>query len=644
MFAERLQLALSLKIESLRLEVPGGDIKRFSCQITSYGFEAEVEFWMHLEVETDILWPLFKTNTLIEARLEIAGKDHVPKPAPRPLVLQGLVRHKRTLELVNDKVDDFPVLFRRYHITFADTAQVLWRQHRPSALFAEATMAEIIAAQCAPGITLEQDWPAVLDKVRPLVCFELGKEPDGPSFYDFLAWYLHREGGTLTYSTWENKYTIAEGRPEDPIPSLVDWKQIDRLEVVIPETPRHTIRVLNAIAESPTTEDVDQTDKVEGLRRDFLTRAPVAADATALKTVETARLKTIDHELALTWKEFPDITFRPGSMVTFTNHLGGKPLGNLYRVYELILSGDAVDPNPETDRAIEYTGYHLDLRASLELSDELTVRRPEFVAPNYPVTAQGRVVSEIGEDGDKTYQIYQDADTSLDVYKVMVPIWNKVIPVPFEPLLMPGHFYFPAYREQPVVVSLWLYRGEIHRFLDWGAGTRLPQTGQGDHLLLGKRRTDQTSIRHDYEDAKPVLTVERHHSVDDETLDEQVIRVEEGILTITVQEVDVSEASSEKFSVKPRVDAAQAELTAETEGAMTQMASAYQMASAGIAGQLAEAIDETKTALDDMEAEVSDKIGELRGEAEAALNEISAATAELSAQAEATIAELEGLL
>ena len=144
------------------MEIPGGDIKRFSCRLTTYGFEADCEFWKHLEIETDLLWPQFKTNDLIEARLEIQGFDHVPKPAPKAIVLQGLVTEKRVHERVNEQVEDTPVLFRRYHILFADAAQVLWRQHRPSALYADMTMKEILAAHCAPRITLEQDWPEVL--------------------------------------------------------------------------------------------------------------------------------------------------------------------------------------------------------------------------------------------------------------------------------------------------------------------------------------------------------------------------------------------------------------------------------------------------------------------------------------------------
>lgn len=57
------------------------------------------------------------------------------------------------------------------------------------------------------------------------------------------------------------------------------------------------------------------------------------------------------------------------------------------------------------------------------------------------------VLSETGDEAQGTYQAYQEDGTSLDVYKVKVPLWDeqKVI-APFEPYFMSGHVYFPAYR------------------------------------------------------------------------------------------------------------------------------------------------------------------------------------------------------
>src|SRR5262249_55299655 len=157
------------------------------------------------------------------------------------------------------------------------------------------------------------------------------------------------------------------------------------------------------------------------------------------------------------------------------------------------------------------------------------------------------VVSETGDDGDEeqekppeeTYQIYTDSTTSLDQYKVAIPLFptksegegeegggaggggaggggggeegesdpGKSVVIPFLPTTFPGHFYCPAYKKERVLVALSFRSAEIVQYLDWRAGARLPADGQGDHLLLGKKDKDQTSLSHTYVDAKPVVTL-----------------------------------------------------------------------------------------------------------------------------------------
>ena len=95
----------------------------------------------------------------------------------------------------------------------------------------------------------------------------------------------------------------------------------------------------------------------------------------------------------------------------------------------------------------------------------------------------------------------------------------------------PGHFYFPAYKDERVLLALDHDRAWIKRFLDWRPGARLPAEGQGNHLLLGKKDGDQTSIRHLYESAKPVLAIERTMAKDT-----QLIEVKEGTILIRTEE------------------------------------------------------------------------------------------------------------
>ncbi|NPC68684.1 hypothetical protein HPP05_02845, partial [Corallococcus exiguus] len=144
-----------------------------------------------------------------------------------------------------------------------------------------------------------------------------------------------------------------------------------------------------------------------------------------------------------------------------------------------------------------------------------------------------RVVSEEGGDPDRTYQIRQDDETSVESYRVKLPLWDKEVLVPYEPHQQPGHFYFPMDKGTRVLVSLGYQHARMDRFLEWRPGARLPKESQGNHLLLGKTDKSETSIQHLYQDSKPMLRIQR-------TLekDTQLIEVTEGRMFLRVQEGD----------------------------------------------------------------------------------------------------------
>jgi hypothetical protein len=56
----------------------------------------------------------------------------------------------------------------------------------------------------------------------------------------------------------------------------------------------------------------------------------------------------------------------------------------------------------------------------------------------------------------------------------------------------------------------------------------LPVDGQGNHILVGKNDTDNTSIKHSYIDEKPVLLVAR-------TKDQDVQTIRLRVNTITIK-------------------------------------------------------------------------------------------------------------
>jgi hypothetical protein len=172
------------------------------------------------------------------------------------------------------------------------------------------------------------------------------------------------------------------------------------------------------------------------------------------------------------------------------------------------------------------------VRSRLELRSETWVSLPSFTPPVFPIYVEGKVVSEQGDREAETYQIYQDKKTSLDQYKVTIPLWNKQqVVVPFEPNFFTGHFYFPDYKNARVLVALDFHSGRIERFLDWRAGARLPMDGQGNHMLLGKSAKSQTSLHHVYVDDKPVLEMKRTSGKDTE-----MIKMVEGNLILETKE------------------------------------------------------------------------------------------------------------
>lgn len=67
------------------------------------------------------------------------------------------------------------------------------------------------------------------------------------------------------------------------------------------------------------------------------------------------------------------------------------------------------------------------------------------------------------------------------------------------------------------------------------AHPRLPLDSQGNHILVGKGKKDETSVRHVYEDNKPKLVIERSKEND-----HQMITVSEGTIRFETHELEGS--------------------------------------------------------------------------------------------------------
>lgn len=626
MFNETLKVQLDLTIGNEKFKIPGGNIKNFRVDLYNYGFEAQVDFWTSKESGEDAIYDSFITPDIISARLSIEGVYNLPTPAPQAFVVKGVGTHRAMTEVLSEYIDEKPVLFRQYSIHFADAAQVLWKQHYPSLLLAKNTLTELVKAQVVEGITLEMDLPA-MEVEHPMIFLGLDGERKQANFYDFIIWYVRSQNAVWTYDSKADKYKISSTKDATGTASNLSSLEVESLEMKIPETLRHNVNILNGYTEDSKKEEISQDQVLTGLRRDVLLRTPITSQFSDRKSIETTRLKCGQTGAEVVFKHFPTITYRPEMLIKFEKSLWSEDLfakGKEYRVYEVHLRGSAVEQGPEKGRNELSAIYQVEMTSGLELKGDEVVKVPPFRRPHYPVIVEGKIVSTIGEDLDKTYEITQDSTTSLDNYTVDIPLWSQKIPILFEPDQFPGHFYFPAFKHSRVLVALYFQKAHILRYIDWGSEVPLNMTTQGNHLLFGKNKLSQTSINFIHEDNKPLLNIKRTNDTDT-----QLIQMQEGGMMFQAQEEEVEEGSEPQFDVTPQVAAAKGELSMKVGGAISGVTSDFQQTQSQVTGELEGAVEEVKGALDGMEGEIMGKMGEVKGEINSALEGLDKSTAEL---------------
>lgn len=541
-FQDRLAVSLTLTIGGTAHTLAPGNIKSFELELRSWGLEGRVEFIVadnkgHGGQQQDALLADFLKPDLAEVSLELKTlyTDLPSKPTPTALTVKGLVHDKTLRESQATPAKGTPILFRTYGVHFRDAARLLWSQHYPCVLYTQKTFQDVLDAHKGEKISLTYDWDAVLGVTCPQLFIGLDPERDA-SFYDLLLWYVEGHNGVLAYDYTAQGYTLSATKDGTGTPLDLQPQEVASLEVCFPEVIRHDMAVLNAVAEGPQNQAITQESAVSGIRQDVLLRTPIADEVQAQVDLETARLKVRGLELELDWSRFPATALAPGMLVKLPATAGwnaaGVPGDETFRVRTLSVRGEALQAGFDAERDQTDAGFHFEMRTRLELKDEPWVELPEYSPPPYPRYVEGLIVSEEGEDADETWQVYTDSDTSLDNYKVKIPLWeDQIITAPFNPHLLPGHYYFPAYKGEKVLVGLDFRNAWIKRYLDWRTGARLPQDGQGAHLLMGKKTASSTSMKHYYEDAKPVFLLKRTNDKDTGTL-----RIQEGNLFLQVKE------------------------------------------------------------------------------------------------------------
>jgi len=535
-FLGRLNLALTLTIQGKAQQVAAGDIKAFSLELDMEGFRATAGFWVlrnDLSQNTDPI-DAFASHASIEVTATLDRYVDEPGKTMEPLTLIGVVVERRVLEWAVPGVGDSPVMRRYYEIAFVDPAAGLWSQHFPAVIAVETTLKQRIEAQLPPSISISSSWRGY-EATLPMCAYALGPA----SFYDWLRWWLDLHDAFLRYDVVENAYTILDQKPSAAAQSFPQ-QGCGPLRWELPEPPRATLRILNGCTEVGTPiQTGTNDDALASLTRDVLIRTPVANAAAERLTLEGARTRGRDAELHGSFTEFPATRLSPGTVLSFEAPWSQETRfrASQWRLLRTKLTATAQDQDPSSDSGAAFNVYDVTYRFALERADDPVWRRRPYVAPAYPFVVEGKIVSEQGEAEEGTYQAYQDQTTMCWVYKVHVPLFDVTVSAPYDAQAMPGHFYFPAYKDERVLLHVHATEATLAGFLDWRPGARLPQDSQGNHLLLGKRGTDETSMNHVYEDGNPAFRIERTHG-----RDRQIVTIEEGLVRIETREDDSARA------------------------------------------------------------------------------------------------------
>lgn len=527
--------------------VVAGNIKRFRVVLREYGFEADVDFWHVGQAASneDKLFPDFKKDDPITATFSLEP-ENTQATTPLLMTCKGLVTERAVVERAFNEIDSKPVLQRRYFIRFVDPAAKLWGEHRPTKLYANSSLASVIADNLPKGLTVTCDWtPATV--VHPITAVPLGARGDA-SFLDWVWWRLDELNGGLAYDSDDGTYKLVAKKAAVATSVNLEFDQVGYVEAVLPHVPRATPMVLNASTKAATAKStIENTNAVKGVEQAFLIRSSIADDQTQRTTLETARAKAKKAELVVHFCKYPTNTFEPTDVFEFGDAWSKDLFQKVgkYRVIESVYEGRAKNQEASSDSGKDSNAYTLGYSARCEVYEDPVFRRPAYVRPQYPLEVEATVVSTIGKEDEGTYQFATDEKTSLEFYNVAVKLFdNEQIIVPYEPLYMPGHFYFPLYKDERILVGVDLHGAHILRFLDWRPTARLAAETQGDHIIWGKTQTNQTALAHAYVDEKPEWQLKRVNSKD-----HQVIHILEGKMFIEVAE-DKDEKKSDAAQTK----------------------------------------------------------------------------------------------
>lgn len=540
--ADRFAITCSVAVGSSAHEFKGASVRALRLSLSLYGCEGEVELLVlddsgvgDAYEDTFISDFASEELTTVSIKLSAAHSEQRAQGELPALETQGVVVERSVREQTFERELSAPtILVRVYRLRFVDRASALWRQHFPLSLYTDKSLQDLLDAERG-SVSLSVDW-TVASATRPQMLLPLAIER-GVSFYDAFYWILSAHNGQCFYDHAAGTYAVRGARPDDAATAAMRAEWVGAVEVRVAVPSRSKRRLVNVDAALGARRELEAPNAAAGVYADAWMRTAVAQDVDDRVDVETGGGAGDPTTMRLELARYPDVSVAPGAVWSLATSArfaqGSIAASSDWRVFllDIKLVSEALTPDHEYGEPA--SGYAFDASVELEKTACVCARMPAFAAPVFPLMVEGIVQSDVGDEGQLTYQSAAEESTSIDQYRVKLAVFDGQEVKPFyQPELSSGAVYIPAYKSETVLVAMQWDRCRIERHLAWREGARPPAEGQGQRVYLGKNEQDNTKLTHSYESDNPVFELKRVHNND--TL---FLKLEEGKMTLRVEQV-----------------------------------------------------------------------------------------------------------
>ena len=640
MFPDRLKVTLTISVAGQSFTIPAGSIETLELDAQPWGFQAKVRFLVSSEEMEDTLFPRLITRDRIDVRIALVPRplDDPEDASDRALVFEGIVVEREIVETVSLALEGKPMLRRAYALTISDPLSACWAEHKPLDLLASACMKDALERNKPAGIDFVYELPRLENK-QDVLCVPL--RGDGRvSFRDFVVAYLEESAGVLEQLGPSPKYRFGGDKKTIRSTIALEPHEVERLAVIPREPRRHDARVLNPFVESAKREELANSAAIDSVRRDEIAHELVPANFDKRVALEKKRQRPGEHAITVSFRRCPDRIPRPGAGVSLSDAFSraNLPSGKTYRAVALRMSAQRAEDETAELRD-ESARFSIALTLEAELASDPTPHLPPFRRVEEAVFVEARVLSASGGDDDRTWFAGENESAGTWQVRCDVPLFNVTVVVPFEPGSLPGHFFFPPYKRQRVLLRLERDRARIARYLDWAANARTPQDAQGDRIAFGYGEANGTTLDHAYTDDAPALTITRTLAGDTELL-----TLKPETIFMQVEEKTVKAALTPKYDVSAKVEAAKAKLVGEVEASVGAITGRFEASASGVSSSISDAGADVEAALTEAEAKLTGKLAAVRTELSQMGETLGDAPARIAAAVSAAKAEILGAL